>query len=84
MKGARAMRSGDVRRSTQSKQTRDEGAKRSTPIWRSYVLILPTDYDIILVVIVADAELPQPHYDSTLPFKEESALILLSVTDALA
>ena len=26
-KGARAMRSGDVRRSTQSKQTRDEGAK---------------------------------------------------------
>ena len=66
MKGVRAMRSGDVRQSTQSKQTRDEGTKRSTPIQQSYVLILPTDYDIILIVIVADAKLLQPHYNSTI------------------
>jgi len=61
------------------------GRRRSSPICRSYVFILPIDYDIIFVVIsVADAELPQPHYDSTLPFKEGSALILLSVSDVLA
>jgi len=39
-----------------------QGCRRSSPICRSYVFILPIDYDII---IVADAELPQPHYDST-------------------
>jgi len=64
-------------------QSRNEGAEGLLLfVGATYLYYL--DYDIILVVIVADAELPQPHYDSTLPFKEGSALILLSVSDVLA
>ena len=45
---------------------RPSGGVKGPNIWGSFRGPLPTDYDIILIIIVADAELPQPHYDSTL------------------
>ena len=45
-------------------QSRNEGAEGLLLfVGATYLYYL--DYDIILVVIVADAKLPQPHYDST-------------------
>jgi len=65
-------------------QSRNEGAEGPLLfVGATYLYYLSTMISI-LVVIVADTELLQPHYDSTLPFKEGSALILLSVSDVLA